>query len=352
MKLNHRGWLLIVLVAFTQLAILLASEMWLSDWLVSRSREIIQQADTTSVASELSLETIAQQTAVTIGTARSYSFFIILLVGLIGSNIIVAILIRYNDVFSEVNEHLVRVRDQSSRELLRTKNAVIFGLAKLAESRDNDTGEHLDRIKTYVSLLSEDLAQHIPEIDQKFIRNLELASSLHDIGKVGIPDSILLKPGRLTSLEREIMEEHAVIGGDCLEAIQMRLGDNDFMEIAKNVAYSHHERWDGTGYPHGAVGENVPLEARIVAVADVYDALTSKRPYKRAMSHEESRAIIVSGSGTQFDPEVVAAFLRNEDAFQAISLRQQFVNDDDATSEFQKRSELVAAANKLPQSTV
>ena len=351
MKLNRR-WLLVVLVAFTQLAILLSSEILLSEWLVSRTQEIIQQQESSVSECEPSRDAIASQTTATIGTAQKYSFFIILLVGLIGSTLTVAILIRYNDVFSRVNNDLERVKTQSSRDLVRTKNAVIFGLAKLAESRDNDTGEHLDRIKTYVSLLARDLSVYKPEIDEKFIRNLELASSLHDIGKVGIPDAILLKPGKLTSLEREIMEEHAVIGGECLDAIQSRLGDNEFMQMAKNVAYSHHERWDGTGYPHGVMATDVPLEARIVAVADVYDALTSKRPYKRAMSHKESRAIIVSGSGTQFDPEVVAAFLRNEDKFKAVSIRQQFVKDEDATSQFQKRSELVAAANKMSQSAV
>ena len=349
MKPNRR-WLLVVLIAFSQLAVLLASEVLLSEWLVGRAQEIVQQANS-QVETQANGDFVGQAAA-TIEQAKKYRFYVILLVGLIGCSLTVAIMIRYRDVVSEVNKDLERVKTQSSRELIKTKNAVIFGLAKLAESRDNDTGEHLDRIKKYVSLLARDLATVNPEIDDKFIHNLELASSLHDIGKVGIPDSILLKPGKLTALEREIMEEHAIIGGNCLDAIQIRLGDNEFMEMAKNVAYSHHERWDGTGYPHGTMAEDVPLEARIVAVADVYDALTSKRPYKRAMSHLESRAIIVSGSGSQFDPEVVAAFLRNEDAFKAVSIRQQFVNDEDATSEFQKRSELVAAANKVSQPAV
>ena len=346
----NRKWLLVVLIAFSQLAVLLASEVLLSEWLVGRAQEIVQQANAQVEPYENG--DFVGQAAATIEQAKKYRFYVILLVGLIGCSLTVAIMIRYRDVVSEVNRDLERVKTQSSRELLKTKNAVIFGLAKLAESRDNDTGEHLDRIKNYVSLLARDLSALKPEVDEKFIHNLELASSLHDIGKVGIPDSILLKPGKLTAFEREIMEEHAIIGGNCLDAIQVRLGDNEFMEMAKNVAYSHHERWDGTGYPHGTMAEDVPLEARIVAVADVYDALTSKRPYKRAMSHLESRAIILSGSGSQFDPEVVAAFLRNEEAFKAVSIRQQFVNDEDATSEFQKRSELVAAANKVSQPAV
>ena len=173
------------------------------------------------------------------------------------------------------------------------------------------------------------------ELDDNYVRNLALASSLHDVGKVGIPDSILLKPGRLSQAEREVMELHTLIGGECLEAIQGRLGtDNQFMQIAKQIAYYHHERWDGNGYPHGLEAEKIPVVARIVAVADVYDALTSKRPYKEPLSHIESKGIILSGSGSQFDPEVVAAFLRHEDEFEAISRPQRSISDDEARSEF------------------
>ncbi|MFT7634134.1 MAG: putative two-component system response regulator, partial [Mariniblastus sp.] len=223
---------------------------------------------------------------------------------------------------------------QREMELVKTQNAVIFGLAKLAESRDNDTGEHLDRIRSYVTILTNDLSHHMPELDDEAVRNLALASSLHDIGKVGIPDSILLKPGRLTKEEREVMELHTLIGGECLEAIQSRLGNNVFMHTAKQIAYYHHERWDGKGYPHGLSDYEIPLVARIVAVADVYDALTSKRPYKEPMSHLESRAIILTGSGSQFDPEVVDAFLRHESEFEAISRPQLGLTDNDVRSDF------------------
>jgi putative two-component system response regulator len=247
---------------------------------------------------------------------------------------------------------LERQATHNERELTRTRNAVIFGLAKLAESRDNDTGEHLDRIRKYVEIISRDLANHCNDIDEEFTRNISLASSLHDIGKVGIPDSILLKPGRLTPEERSMMQIHTLIGGECLDAIHARLGNNPFMHMARQIAYYHHERWDGEGYPHQLKEYDIPLVARIVAVADVYDALTSKRPYKRAMSHLESRAIIVSGSGSQFDPEVVAAFIRHEDEFEAISRGQQSLSDDQAKSAFAKlHGEAQAASEKEAQTS-
>lgn len=256
--------------------------------------------------------------------------------------------LNYNDgQLRATNTILERQATHNERELMRTRNAVIFGLAKLAESRDNDTGEHLDRIRKYVEIISSDLAIHLSDIDDEFTRNISLASSLHDIGKVGIPDSILLKPGRLTPEERSMMQIHTVIGGECLDAIHARLGNNPFMHMARQIAYYHHERWDGTGYPHQLKELDIPLVARIVAVADVYDALTSKRPYKRAMSHLESRAIIVAGSGSQFDPEVVAAFLRHEHKFEAISRGQQSVSADQATSPFVKLHQMAKAADEI-----
>jgi response regulator RpfG family c-di-GMP phosphodiesterase len=256
------------------------------------------------------------------------------------------------DQIRATNSNLERQATHNERELTRTRNAVIFGLAKLAESRDNDTGEHLDRIRKYVEIISRDLANHCNDIDEEFTRNISLASSLHDIGKVGIPDSILLKPGRLTPEERSMMQIHTLIGGECLDAIHARLGNNPFMHMARQIAYYHHERWDGEGYPHQLKEYDIPLVARIVAVADVYDALTSKRPYKRAMSHLESRAIIVSGSGSQFDPEVVAAFIRHEDEFEAISRGQQSLSDDQAKSAFAKlHGEAQAASEKEAQTS-
>ena len=253
---------------------------------------------------------------------RTLGFGLTLLVGLISTSLMVSVLQRYDRSLSADREELQAVVDERSLSLMRTKNAIIFGLAKIAESRDTDTGEHLDRIGKYVTLLADRLRKVYREIDDVFIADLALASSLHDIGKVGIPDSILLKPGRLTSDERFVMEQHTVIGGECLEAIEKQLGEDSFLEMARNIAYAHHERWDGKGYPYRLTNENIPLAARITSVADVYDALTTKRPYKKAMSHEESREIILAGKGTQFDPAVVDAFLAAEEDFQIVAARQ------------------------------
>jgi HD-GYP domain-containing protein (c-di-GMP phosphodiesterase class II) len=271
-----------------------------------------------------------------IKTAQQVFFAATLLLGFVG---LAASLMTVNRITANVETEHANFEKEivaSGLQISRTQNAVIFGLAKLAESRDNDTGEHLDRIRSYVLLLAKDLRERLPELQtHDFVHNLALASSLHDVGKVGIPDSILLKPGRLTKAERDVMELHTLIGGECLEAIQVRLGeDNPFMQLAIQVAFYHHERWDGQGYPHGLAGDRIPLAARIVAVADVYDALTSKRPYKKPLSHAESKGIILAGSGSQFDPEVVAAFLRHEDEFEAISRGQSTLSDDDVRSEF------------------
>lgn len=285
------------------------------------------------VVGQQSSESLAGISA-TIQSTGKVVFGATLLMGLACICLIVSILNRITARVDDMSQGLENQVSEREKELVKTRNAVIFGLAKLAESRDNDTGEHLDRIRSYVLILCKGLADRIPEIDTEFTHNLALASSLHDVGKVGIPDSILLKPGRLTVEEREIMQLHTLIGGECLEAIQSRLGDNVFMYTAKQVAYYHHERWDGEGYPHGLANDDIPLVARIVAVADVYDALTSKRPYKKPFGHLESKDIILAGSGTQFDPEIVAAFSRHEDEFEAISRAQQALNDKDVLTDF------------------
>ena len=252
---------------------------------------------------------------------RGALFLVAAAISVLSTAISLSILERYDNRLARMNENLKMIVQKRTASLTKTRNAIIFGLAKLAESRDNDTGEHLERIRIYVTILAENLAQSLDDIDVEFISNLGLASSLHDIGKVGIPDAILLKPGRLTPDERIVIEEHPVIGGDCLRAIQRRLGSDDFLQMAREIAYHHHERWDGKGYPHRLRAEAIPLAARIVAIADVYDALTTKRPYKSPMTHEESRKIIVAGRGTQFDPQLVDAFLECEDEFRAISTK-------------------------------
>ncbi len=219
---------------------------------------------------------------------------------------------RYDAEMSQCNARLEAEVDKRTRSLVNTRNAVIFGLAKLAESRDTETGQHLERIRDYVVILAEAMRHTQPEIDDEFIQTLALAAPLHDIGKVGIPDSVLLKPGKLTPEEYRIMQQHCLIGGECLEAIRDRLGEDNFLDMACDIALAHHERWDGGGYPRGLREKDIPLAARLVALADVYDALTSNRVYKQDISHEDSRRIILAGSGTQFDPYVVQAFLVRE----------------------------------------
>lgn len=279
----------------------------------------------------LSHRNIAEAHAISprlMGAIKKYGFTFVLILGLLGTVLNIFVVKRIRDQDLRIQSDLEDKVDARTQELVQIKNAIIFGLAKLAESRDNDTGEHLDRIRKYVTILATDLVGVYDEIDAEFIQHLAVASSLHDIGKVGIPDSILLKPGKLTTLERAIMQKHTTIGGECLEAIGAKLGDNDFLEMAREVAYWHHEQWDGNGYPHRLTDDQIPISARIVAVADVYDALTSRRPYKRGLTHTESRAIILSGSGQKFDPEVVSAFLRHEAEFQKIARRYQTVESE------------------------
>jgi putative two-component system response regulator len=175
-------------------------------------------------------------------------------------------------------------------------------------------------MRTYVTILATELAKHHPEIDHHYVANLAIASALHDIGKMGVPDGVILKLGRLTPAERRAMQMHTVLGGECLASVARMFGDHDmFLDLGREVAESHHEQWDGSGYPQGLQGKQIPLSARIVALADVYDALTSHRAYRPAVSHAEAREWIVSNYGSQFDPEVVEAFVAREHDFAKIS---------------------------------
>jgi response regulator RpfG family c-di-GMP phosphodiesterase len=195
------------------------------------------------------------------------------------------------------------------------RDSVVIALAKLAEHRDDDTGKHLDRIARFCVELAQELRsnpRYSGRIDGEYLRNIRRAAPLHDIGKVAIPDSILLKPGKLTPEETTIMRTHVTEGADTLRAVLARAPSSGYLKMAEEIAQGHHEWFDGGGYPDGVRGEQIPLAARIAAVADVYDALTSKRIYKEAMPHEEARAIIVEGTGKQFDPDVVAAFISRE----------------------------------------
>jgi putative two-component system response regulator len=207
---------------------------------------------------------------------------------------------------------------------LENKNLLVFTLAKLAESRDCETGAHLDRMREYSRLLAEHLSKsegYASEVDADYVRTIYLTSPLHDIGKVGIPDHILLKPGKLTVDEYEVMKQHALIGSQTLDAALQAYPSAQYLRFARDIAQSHHEKFDGTGYPHGLAGKAIPLCARIVAVADVYDALTTKRVYKEAFSHEVAKDIILKGRGTDFDPDVVDAFLAQEENFLLVKAR-------------------------------
>jgi putative two-component system response regulator len=230
----------------------------------------------------------------------------------------------------EPQELNVRIHVGSRILSLESREVIIFSLAKLAESRDQDTGTHLERIREYCRVIAEHLSKlpkYRDEIDGDYIQLLYMTSPLHDVGKVGIPDSILLKPGPLTREEFEIMKQHTLIGSNTLGAAAEAHPEANFLCMARDIAQSHHERYDGTGYPDGLAGDEIPLCGRIVALADVYDALTTKRVYKSAFSHEEARETILDGMGFHFDPDVVNAFLENEDRFVAI-LDQFSANED------------------------
>lgn len=212
----------------------------------------------------------------------------------------------------------VRLRTAERLLALQSRDVMLFTLAKLTESRDNETGLHLERVREYCRILAEELGKtekYGAEIDGDYIQLLYLTSPLHDIGKVGIPDSVLLKPGRLTDDEFEVMKRHTSIGGETLAAAAAVHPAERYLAMARDIALTHHERYDGAGYPKGLAGENIPLSGRITALADVYDALTTKRVYKPKFSHEKARGIILEGSGGHFDPDVVDAFLRSESQF-------------------------------------
>lgn len=225
----------------------------------------------------------------------------------------------------EPQELLARLQTAERILSLETRDVAIFSLAKLAESRDPETGAHLERVQGYCRALAQQLAvngQFSEEIDPQYVRLLYGTSPLHDIGKVGIPDSVLLKPGRLSDREFEIMKTHTTIGAQTLDAALQRFPKTQFLRMARDIAASHHERFDGTGYPLGLKGRDIPLSARIVALADVYDALTSKRVYKPAFAHDIAKSIIADESGSHFDPAIVEAFLGAEQSF--ISVYDRF----------------------------
>lgn len=219
-------------------------------------------------------------------------------------------------------EHEIQKRTQ---EISAIKMVTIHTMMSLAETRDSDTGNHIARTQHYVKLLAKYL-QQLPKfaitLTDAMIETLFRSAPLHDIGKIGIPDAILLKKGKLTPEEFEIMKTHSLLGYKAICKAEEQLEFQvDFLKVAKEIAYAHHEKWDGTGYPQGLKGETIPLSARLMAVADVYDALISRRIYKEKMPHEQACEIMTQGRGNHFDPEILDAFIELQTDFQLISLQ-------------------------------
>ncbi|MFC1747356.1 HD-GYP domain-containing protein [Pseudomonadota bacterium] len=217
---------------------------------------------------------------------------------------------------------MIKALKERTEALQKTQDVTILSLASLAETRDNETGAHILRTQRYVRALAMRLRNHPRfknELNDETISLFYKSAPLHDIGKVGIPDAILLKPGKLDVDEFEIMKTHATLGGEALERAEEALGGSSFLRHAKDIANTHHEKWNGSGYPLGLKGDEIPVCGRLMAVADVYDALISKRVYKPAFSHEKAIAIIKEGNGLHFDPDVVEAMLAIEDEFKQIA---------------------------------
>jgi response regulator RpfG family c-di-GMP phosphodiesterase len=212
-----------------------------------------------------------------------------------------------------------------TREVEMVQDVTIVAMASLAESRDNETGNHIRRTQNYVLTLAKELQTHprfAATLDEKTIEMLYKSAPLHDIGKVGIPDAILLKPGKLTPEEFEIIKTHTTIGRDTIAAAENLIGGpSTFLRLAREIAHYHQEKWDGSGYPEGLRGKAIPISARLMALADVYDALISKRVYKPPFPHEKAVEIITEGRAKHFDPDIVDAFLRVEGQFRAIAER-------------------------------
>ena len=225
---------------------------------------------------------------------------------------------------NEILEQRVRER---TRELAMTQDLTILSLASLAETRDNETGGHIRRTQNYIRVLAEALSTHpgyITVLDEFSMEMIFKSAPLHDVGKVGVPDNILMKPGKLTDEEFAEMKKHTSLGRDAILNAEKGFGDEtapSFLNYAREIAFTHHEKWDGSGYPQGLAGDEIPLAGRLMAVADVYDALISRRVYKPPFTHNRARDIILEGRGTHFDPDVVDAFMANEHRFREIALK-------------------------------
>ena len=231
---------------------------------------------------------------------------------------------RANDRLSDANAVLQQELERRTREVQKVQDVTIMAMASLAETRDNETGMHIHRTQNYVRALATHLAadpRYAAELTEEAIDQLFKSAPLHDIGKVGISDGILLKPGRLSPHEFELMKDHVVIGDQIIASAEGMLDTpSSFLRYAREIARHHHENWDGSGYPDGLAGEAIPLAARLMAVADVYDALISKRCYKEPFSHEQACGFILENAGRKFDPVITEAFRQLSDQFQRIAL--------------------------------
>jgi len=216
------------------------------------------------------------------------------------------------------NHRLEQMVLERTEQLYKTQMAMIFALASLAETRDAETGGHIKRTQNFIQILAITLRNlgHFHDIlTDEYIHMLYDSAPLHDIGKVGVPDEILLKPGKLTESEFEQMKLHTHYGYTTLESAEREIGGTSFLTLAKEIAYTHHEKWDGSGYPCGLSEESIPVSGRLMALVDVYDALVSERPYKEPYSHEYAKQILLEGRGRHFDPRIVDAFLSCEQQF-------------------------------------
>lgn len=235
------------------------------------------------------------------------------------------------DFLRSKSDFLEREVGRRTAEVLAIQDVTILAMASMAETRDHETGNHIRRTQFYVKALAKKLKAHprfTAILTDEYIEMLFKSAPLHDIGKVGIPDHILLKPGRFEPFEFEIMKTHTTLGKEAIEHAEAALGTPvPFLSMAKEIAYSHQEKWDGSGYPQGLAGEAIPFSARLMAVADVYDALISRRVYKDGMPHEKAIAIMVEGRDKHFDPDILDAFLELQDEFRAIAAR---FHDSDA----------------------
>jgi HD-GYP domain-containing protein (c-di-GMP phosphodiesterase class II) len=242
-------------------------------------------------------------------------------------------------------EHLEEMVIEKTRELNVTQDVTMLSMGALAETRDPETGAHIKRTQNYVRSLAETLRGHPRFRSVLTKQNIEMmykSAPLHDIGKVGIPDHILLKPGKLSDDEWQVMRDHPHLGSNAIEAAEKQLGSNSFLSYAKEIAACHHEKWDGSGYPLGLEGDSIPVSARLMALADVYDALISKRCYKPAFSHERAVEIIREGRGGHFDPDIVDAFIETQGSFHQIA--RQFRDEEEPTIEQMAISGQVCAA--------